>query len=135
MVKPQDAAVRQHLSAMNEPDIWGDLGCFIAPTLRAHLATVHNWDTETAVLEYERFRGVGLIEGWLSFYSDDPLRTPSGFQVLEGDCAAIPDLAERQKNHRLLLEHFDTLIRANAKITSCEPGSVGILQFYDIARI
>lgn len=134
MVKPQDAAVRQHLSDINVPDAWGEVGCFLAPTVRAHLATEHNWDTETAVLEYERFRAAGVIEGWLSFYSNDPLITPRGFQVIEGECAAIPDLAERQKNHRLLLEHFDALIRENAKITRCEPDSVGIRHFYDIAR-
>jgi hypothetical protein len=67
--------------------------------------------------------GTAVAEGHFAFYSDSPLRTPAGFQLTTGECADDPQMPQIRESHAFLLEHFDTLIRANSAHIACTYGA------------
>lgn len=69
----------------------------------------------------------GLLSGELRFYSDDPLRTPPGFQVLSGDCAEVTGTDAVAENHSLLSDLFVPFLQVagkSAKAADCAEGDV-----------
>jgi hypothetical protein len=123
--KITDPEVIGSLSDINAYAKDGDIGCFLDPDkLTKTLMVTRLWSFEKVQQEYVRFLGASVIAGDLSFYSTDPLRTPPGFIATSGPCASTPDLPDIKRNHRLLVEHFGAMLRADAAGEAfCEMGS------------
>lgn len=98
------------LAATSDPDAYaqyGDPGCFLdSGKLRNLLSVWRERDQEQVFQEYMGFVAAGLLNGELRFYLDDPLRTPSGFQVLLGDCAEVTGTDAMTENHSFLTDLF-----------------------------
>lgn len=119
-----DPDVAPHFSERDEFSEFGDIGCFLNPdTLRTDLQKSRGWSEEQAWQGYVHLAAASIIDGEMSFYSADPLRTPPGFILMTGDCADTPDMADIRRSNRFLLENFDMLIRERAARNDCaEPG-------------
>jgi len=119
------------LAATSAPDAfeqYGDPGCFLdGEKLRNLLSARREWDQEQVFQEYMRFVAAGLLSGELRFYSDDPLRTPPGFQVLSGECAEVTGTDALAENHSFLTDLFVPFLQAAGKsaiAADCAEGDV-----------
>ena len=116
------------IAAISLPDAYvldGYFGCFLtSPAIFYSLQETRNWDEDTANIEVLRFISASLISGDLAFYPEDPLDTPPRFIVTSGDCAnKTPLLPVLEREHQLLVKHFDAYIRAATVHIVCEQGA------------
>lgn len=120
------------IDAHAEYDVYG---CFISgEDMQRELMSQENLTADAAVVAYIGVLADGVRSGQVSFFSDDPLRTPIGFQVLTGVCADVPDIAEIRRSQVLMLEHFDTLVRDNATRVACDAEGNTISVTTDVAQ-
>lgn len=108
-------------------------GCFIdSETLQTELMAQDGLSAAEAAVAYYAVLADGVINQQMSFFSDDILRTPAGFQLLTGACAGVPQIEDIRRSQALMLEHFDALVRDNARRVRCEenasPVSVEVAQ-------
>lgn len=131
-----DPEVQKAFSARDAQAAEGYPGCFLnVDTLFDELRKTRLWDNDTIFLEYIRLLGASLVSGEVAFYSNSPLSTPVGFQLLTGDCADVPEIERIRQNHRLLVTHFDPIIRANAAYVRCDRGeSTLTMELPDVVR-
>ncbi len=122
----EDQTVKAFTSA---PGAFEHPGCFISGAeLLDHLVRQNNQGKDRAQDAYLQLLASGIFSGKLRFYSDDPLVTPPGFQVFNGSCSDLPNLAAIQRNHALLVQHFGTVIRAVGKSAKCDGDVMAIVQ-------
>ncbi|MGB0902335.1 hypothetical protein [Halocynthiibacter sp.] len=127
------------LAATSAPDAYaqyGDPGCFLdGEKLRNFLILGRGWDREQMFREYVRFLAAGLMSGELRFYSDAPLRTPPGFQMLSGACAEVTGTDAMAENHNLLTDLFVPFLQAAGKseeAANCAEGDVFGTQSWEV---
>ena len=114
--------VQRHVSDIDAYAEFGEHGCFIASEgIEKDLVALEGLTPAEATLAYLRMIAQGVESGRVTFFSDDPLRTPSGFQVLTGACAEVPQIDAMRRSQELMLEHFDMVVRENAKRVACAP--------------
>lgn len=98
-----------------------DLGCFLSsPKLHNNLRQSRGWDDYTISLEYARMLSSAIAQGNATFYSDSPLRTPPGYQILTGDCVNVPMMPEIRESNNFLRDNFDYLIRTLGQSLTCD---------------
>ncbi|MBP0614687.1 hypothetical protein [Jiella mangrovi] len=118
-VKPSDPEVTDSLFADDEAG--KGMPCFVnGDRLYENLQRTRLWDPERAFHAYVDFIAAGLRAGEIAFYSDDPLRTPMGFQLTTGECALRPEIEDIRRDHDFFMTHFDELIRTDALTAECE---------------
>ncbi|WP_407352504.1 hypothetical protein [Luteimonas sp. R10] len=123
-LKLTDPEVRKSISAPDTYAADGDPGCFLdRERLFQELRRTRSWDDDKFNLEYIRLIGGSIASGDMTFYTDNPLRTPVGFQLITGECADVPKISEINRSHAFLIELFDPLVRANAAHIVCESGA------------
>lgn len=116
-----DPEIRSRISAVDAYTVEDERGCFLdTDNLYEELMATRGWQPDKAMLEYLRLLAETLVSGELAFYSDDILRTPAGFQLTSGDCADVPNIEEIRRSHRVLIDNFDRLIRADMEHAVCE---------------
>lgn len=93
-------------------------GCFLADPL-ALMTDMNAGDAEAGFRDYIDLIAAGIIAGEIRFYSDDPFRTPPGFQIMDGDCAEIANLDQITGTHSTLASGFDAWIRAAGAYNRC----------------
>lgn len=135
-LKLTDPEVRKSISARDAYLADDEPGCFFDhQRLFEELRKTRSWDDDKIDLEYIRLIGSSITSGDIRFYTDDPLRTPVGFQLMTGECADVPHISEIRRSHAALTALFDPLIRANAANVACENGaSLVTPEFPDIAQ-
>ncbi len=131
-----DPEVRSAVSSPTVPTAEGDVGCFLDPSrLFQALRRTRFWNEERIYQEYLRMLSASIVSGELTFYSNDPLRTPPSFQLTTGECANVPHMADMQRSHENLITLFDPLIRANAAHVECaRHASLLTYELHEIAR-
>ncbi|WP_027966015.1 hypothetical protein [Halomonas halocynthiae] len=108
-----------------------DLGCFLSsPKLHDSLRQSRGWDDHTISIEYTRMLGRAIAQGNAAFYSDSPLRTPPGYQILKGNCANVPAMPEIRESNAFLRDHFDGLVRALGQSLACD-SDVNLIMTYN----
>lgn len=113
--------VQRGIGAVDAHAEFEEYGCFIVgEDMQQALMQQDGLTRDAAAVAYYRILAEGVRSGRVSFFSDDPLRTPVGFQVLTGACAAVPRIDAIRRSQALMLEHFDTLVRDNASRVTCE---------------
>ncbi len=113
--------VARSISAIDAYAEFEEYGCFVASEeMQQDLMQQEGLTRDAAAVAYLEVLAEGVRSGRASFFSDDPLRTPVGFQVLTGDCADVPRIDDIRRSQALMLEHFDTLVRDNASRVTCE---------------
>lgn len=113
--------VARSISAIDAYAEFEEYGCFVSSEeMQQDLMQQDGLTRDAAAVAYFGVLAEGVRSGRASFFSDDPLRTPMGFQVLTGDCADVPDIEKIRRSQALMLEHFDTLVRDNAGRVACE---------------
>jgi hypothetical protein len=133
-IRLTDPEVVKATSARDAYAADGELGCFInGEQIYEGASVTRGWSPDIANLEYIRFLGEGLVSGQLAFYSPDPLRTPVGFMITNGECADVPTMTEIRRSHDLLVEHFDTFVREYLK-EDCEEGGMAMIEVGDMTR-
>jgi hypothetical protein len=116
-----DPEIRSRVSAVDAYADEGEPGCFLnADNLYEELMVTRGWMPDKANLEYLRFLSENLVSGDLAFYGDDLLHTPVGLQLTLGECADVPAIEEIRRSHKVLLDDFDQLIRADMENAVCE---------------
>lgn len=117
--------------AISAPDAFLEFeepGCFLEGLDVVKLTMLsRGWDREKAFQAYTRFIAAGILSGELRFYSDDPLRTPPGFQVLHGSCAEATATDEILENHGVLRDVFVPFIETAGRpgnAADCADGDV-----------
>jgi len=111
----------------------GDRGCFLdGPGLMERVQVTRGWDRNRANLEYMRFLAENLRTGDLAFYTNDPLSTPPGFQILRGDCADVPEIDAIRQSQALRDREFDALIREDAANVICGRDDSPSYRFMDL---
>ncbi|MGK7754775.1 MULTISPECIES: hypothetical protein [unclassified Roseovarius] len=116
----ESSLVQRHVSAVDANAEVGEHGCFIASEgIQNDLVALEGLSPDAAAVAYLEMIAQGVRSGRVTFFSDDPLRTPSGFQALTGACAEVPQIEAIRRSQTLMLEHFDTIVRENAKRVTC----------------
>ncbi|SFB10972.1 hypothetical protein SAMN03159496_01919 [Rhizobium sp. NFR07] len=128
-----DPEVVKSTSAKDAYSADGDPGCFLVGSVYEEVITTRGWFPDIANLEYIRFLAEGIASGTLSFYSPDPLRTPPGVMITSGECADVPSMADVRRSHALLVEHFDTFVRAYLN-DDCEKGGMAMIEVGDMTK-
>jgi hypothetical protein len=98
----------------------GQPGCFLQDPL-AWFDDLKGGKLGAGFLDYADFVAAGLIAGDITYYSETPLKTPRGFQIVVGDCAKVLQIKGIQRSHALLKQSFDPIIRSLGARTVCEP--------------
>lgn len=123
-----DPDIQPAISAADAYTEYGDPGCFLDGQKLRNLVIINrSWDREKAFQAYMRFIAAGILSGELRFYSDDPLRTPPGFQVLHGSCAEATATDELLENHGVLRDVFVPFIETAGRpgnAADCADGDV-----------
>lgn len=99
-------------------------GCFL--NVVDHLddiAAGRGWTIEQASRAYYKMIGAGIVSGDMAFFSDSPLKTPPGLQVLTGTCAEVPQIAEIRADQAVLRDIFGAYLRATQQLVLCEQGA------------
>ncbi|QEW05735.1 BspA family leucine-rich repeat surface protein [Nitrincola iocasae] len=99
---------------------WEKTGCLIRSDLIDVLQKKHGMDSKTAITEFYSFVASGIIDGWLSFYADDLLITPAGYNIVSSQCTTDEEFDQLANNHQVLLESFDSLVRTYGERTQCD---------------
>ncbi|WP_306110815.1 MULTISPECIES: hypothetical protein [Roseovarius] len=119
--------VARSISAVDAYAEFEEYGCFVASEeMQQDLMEQDGLTRDAAAVVYLEVLAEGVRSGQVSFFSDDPLRTPMGFQVLTGECADVPRIDDIRRSQALMLEHFDTLVRDNASRVTCEANGAPI---------
>lgn len=129
---PEVTSLTSRIDPRAEP---ADRGCFLAgPPLVDRVRETRGWDREKANREYLRFLSENLRAGDLTFYRDDPLSTPIGFQILTDECAEVPAIAQIRHSQAVRDREFDALIRADASNVACGRDDSPSYRFMDLVR-
>lgn len=119
--------VAQSISAVDAYAEFEEYGCFVSgEEMQQDLMRQDGLTRDAAAVAYLEVLAEGVRSGRVSFFSDDPLRTPMGFQVLTGECADVPWIDDIRRSQALMLKHFDTLVRDNASRVTCEANSAPV---------
>ncbi|MGH1459551.1 MAG: hypothetical protein ACRBBT_11695 [Paracoccaceae bacterium] len=99
-------------------------GCFLDTSdLGFNLSLSRGWAPQQAFDEMNRFIAAMLIAGEMTFYSDDLLRTPMGFQRISGPCADVADIDAMRRNSAQMVQHFGAYIRWQGETLTCGGGA------------
>ena len=124
-IKISDPEVTALISSGDSDLFDGGTGCQLAAYgVFESVQATRGWDRDTANLEYLRFLSESYLSGDLIYYSDSPVRSPSGPVVTIGKCADIPLMSEIKRSQALIFKNFDQFIRVNTTNVICEPGAV-----------
>jgi hypothetical protein len=72
-------------------------------------------------LEYLRFAGASIAAGRISFYGNSPLTVPPGFQIIDGPCADVSNIAAIRRRQATLQVVFGVMIRDMGETNVCGP--------------
>ncbi|MBK1623973.1 hypothetical protein [Afifella marina] len=129
---PEVQAVTTSIDAYAEYD---EIGCFLSgQEITERVQETRGWGQEKAFREYLRFLAENLRSHDITFYSDDMLKTPPGFQVLTGDCADVPNIEDIRRSQVLRDQEFDTLVRADSREVVCLRDDAPSYRFMELAE-
>ncbi|MEL6959697.1 MAG: hypothetical protein AAGL89_12180 [Pseudomonadota bacterium] len=95
-----------------------DEGCFFRAGMDGFVA-LNGGDVEAGYRDYMQFMAAAIISGEVRMYSDNPLRTPPGLQLLSGNCADLPNIDDIRRSHDVLVASFGDWVRASQAVSVC----------------
>jgi hypothetical protein len=95
-------------------------GCFLLNPSEA-FDVLRDQGRGSGFFEYVNFVGAGIVDGKISFYGNSRLAVPPGFQIVDGDCADVPQIEAIRRRRGTLQVVFGPLIRAMGKENICGP--------------
>jgi hypothetical protein len=107
-------------SGINDFAADGFPGCFLVDPSGAFDALAGQ-GPGSGFLDYARFVGTGIAAGRISFYGNSPLTVPPGFQIIDGPCADVPNIAAIRRRQATLQVVFGVMIRDMGEANVCGP--------------
>lgn len=122
-----DPVVERAFGPIDEFAEYEDYGCYLnVDALFDGLRSDYGLGDDRLMQVYADLVAKGVVEGTITFYSDDVLVTPPGFQRISGACADLDGIADIRRSQALLRENFDQIVRANAAAVTCAPSSSAV---------
>lgn len=117
--------VSASFSAIDAYEAEGERGCFfVGPDAFIKMARrAEGWSEDRANAEYSRFIAANILAGTLTFYGEDPLKTPRSIQRIDGACADVANIAAIRQHQNDLIRLFDPIVREVNVQTPCAPAA------------
>lgn len=115
-----DPDVAAQIADLRELIPSGPPGCYLFDVVDNALEQRAGWDADRANLAWITMTARGLIDGDLAFYSEDPLATPAGFELITDTCAEVKKTETLRAEHDALRQHFGGYIHFLGAQTRCD---------------
>lgn len=126
-----DDVLSPYIKRVSDPAY--EAGCYLTEWQQAFEAT--GLDADAAFAEGLRFLAAEITAGRMSFYSDDPLRTPFGFQTIVPEACDQGARAEAiQASSGDLAQLFDTYVRMSYAANTCGEDRSGDMAFAETVK-